>query len=104
MDEDEMPLSEEIMSEGSEPEKFEGEKMEEEAAVLTSVKEPHPMNLLPPQFQRLHGCIQAAASRLQDDNRKRSTQRVEILVKLIPKDIVQLPLGNTVKCSVLCRM
>ena len=104
MDEDEMPLSEGIMSEGSEPEEFEGEKMEEEAAV--SVKEP--MNLLPPQCQRLHGCIQAAASRLRDDNRKRATQRVEILVNLIPKDIVQLPLGNayyTINTwSILCQM
>ena len=96
MDEDEMPLSEELMSEGSEPEDSEGEKMEEGTAV--SVKEPHP----PPQFQRLHGCIQAAASRLQDYNRKRATQRVEILVNLIPKDVIQFPLGNAIKCSILC--
>ena len=101
MDEDEMPLSEGIMSEGSEPEEFEGEKMEEETAV--TVKEPHPMNLLPPQCQRLHGCIQAAASRLQDDNRKRATHRVELLVNLIPKDTVQFPLGNacTIRWSIL---
>ena len=91
MDEDEMPLSEEIMSEGSEPAEFEIDKMEEEAAI--SVKE----GLLPPQCQRLHGCIQAAASKLQDDNRKRATHRVEILVNLIPKDTIQFPLGNKIK-------
>ena len=91
MDEDEMPLSEEIMSEGSEPAEFEVDKMEEEAAI--SVKE----GLLPPQCQRLHGCIQAAASKLQDDNRRRATQRVESLVNLIPKDTIQFPLGNKIK-------
>ena len=39
-----------------------------------------------PLFRRLHGCIQAAASRLKDSTSKRSTKRVEILVHLIPKD------------------
>ncbi len=95
MDEDEMPLSEEMMSEGSEPAEFEIDKMEEEAAV--SVKEPHQLSVLPPQCQRLHGCIQAAASKLQDDNKRRATQRVEILVNLIPKDTIQFPIGNTIK-------
>ena len=41
------------------------------------------------QFQRLHGCIQAAASRLEDATKDRSTQRVSILTKLIPQDPVK---------------
>ena len=102
MDEDEMPLSEEKMSEGSEPEEFEGEKMEEEAAV-GGVEEHHPVSFLPPQCRRLHGCIQAAASRLQDDNKRRATQRVEILVNLIPKHIIQFPPGNIIiNWSIAC--
>lgn len=42
--------------------------------------------VLPPQYRRLHGCIQAAASKLQDAARKRATKRVEILVNLIPRE------------------
>ena len=40
------------------------------------------------QFRRLHGCIQPAASRLQDStqNKERATKRVAILVKLIPRN------------------
>ena len=39
-------------------------------------------------YRRLHGCIQAAASKLQDStkNKGRSTERVAILLDLIPKD------------------
>ncbi len=48
-----------------------------------------------PLYTRLHGCIQAAASRLVDDAYKRSTKRVQLLVRLIPKDI--LDLGMTIK-------
>lgn len=44
-----------------------------------------------PLFKRLHGCIQAAASRLKDFTSKRSTKRVEILVHLIPKDPLPVP-------------
>ncbi len=44
-----------------------------------------------PLFRRLHGCIQAAASRLKDSSTKRSTKRVEILVHLIPKEPPSLP-------------
>jgi hypothetical protein len=40
-----------------------------------------------PLFRRLHGCIQAAFSKLNDFNMKRSTKRVEILVHLIPKEL-----------------
>ena len=40
-----------------------------------------------PLFRRLHRCIQPAASRLKDLTMKRSTKRVELLVRLIPKDI-----------------
>ena len=91
MDEDEIPPNEEKMSEGSGPEDSErGESMEEETA---GAEQPQPMTLPPPQCQRLHGCIQAAASKLQDDNKRRATQRVEILVNLVPRDI-QLPLGK----------
>ena len=100
MDEDELPPNEENgeqMSEGSGAEDVEGERMEEEAA---GVERPQPMTLPPPQCQRLHGCIQAAASKLQDDNKRRATQRVEILVNLVPKDI-PLPLGKLLVC---CRI
>ena len=44
-----------------------------------------------PLFRRLHGCIQAAASRLKDSSTKRSTKRVEILVHLIPKELPSEP-------------
>ena len=39
------------------------------------------------QFRRLHGCIQQAASRLHDSakNKARATERVAILVTLIPR-------------------
>ena len=38
-------------------------------------------------YLRLHGCIQAAASRLQDSakNKERATDRVKLLVNLIPR-------------------
>lgn len=39
-----------------------------------------------PLYCRLHGCIQAAASKLKDITIKRSTKRVEILVQLIPRE------------------
>ncbi len=44
-----------------------------------------------PLFRRLHTCIHAAASRLKDTRRKRSTKRVEILIHLIPKELPILP-------------
>ena len=44
-----------------------------------------------PMFRRLHGCIQAAASRLKDSTTKRCIKRVEILVHLIPKDLPDTP-------------
>ena len=90
MDEDELSLDDEQMSEGSDVQHSEEENMEEEHPLSTGIvsdKLPCPVTLIPPQCRRLHGCIQAAASRLQDDNKKRATQRVEILVNLIPKDI-----------------
>ncbi len=49
-----------------------------------------------PLYTRLHSCIQAAASRLKDDAYKRSTKRVQLLVRLIPKDI---DLGRTLLSS-----
>ena len=45
------------------------------------------------QCQRLYGCIQAAASRLEDTTKDRSTQRVSRLTKLIPRDPVER-IGN----------
>ncbi len=48
-----------------------------------------------PLYTRLHSCIQAAASRLKDDAYKRSTKRVQLLVRLISKDILHL--GMTIK-------
>ena len=82
----------EQISESSGPERG---KMKKEAAVYAEESQP---NLLPPQCQRLHGCIQAAVCRLQDDNKRRATQRVEILVNLIPRDI-QCPLGKLPVCN-----
>ena len=46
-----------------------------------------------PLYRRLHGCIQAAASKVKDFTAKRCTKRVEILVNLIPKDFAE-DLGN----------
>ena len=46
-----------------------------------------------PLYNRLHDCIQAAASKLEDFiSIKRSTKRVEILIRLIPKKLPK-PLG-----------
>lgn len=39
-----------------------------------------------PCYKRLHGCIQAAASKLKSVSSKRCTRRVAILVHLIPQD------------------
>lgn len=44
-----------------------------------------------PLYKRLHGCIQAAASRVKDFTTKRSTKRIEVLVRLIPKDPPCIP-------------
>ena len=96
MDEDDVPLDDVVMSEFSGDGHFEGEGelMEEypTTASLGGDTRP-PTQILPPQCQRLHGCIQAAASKLQDDNKRRATQRVEILVNLVPKE-TPLPFGK----------
>lgn len=66
----------------------------EEAIPLGIVVPCHYEQSLPirsPLFRRLHGCIQAAASRLKDFSTKRSTKRVEILVHLIPKEPLPIP-------------
>lgn len=41
------------------------------------------------QCRRLHNCIQAAASRVHDseENRQRATERIELLLQLIPKPL-----------------
>ena len=54
------------------------------------------------QFRRLHGCIQPAASRLQDSltNKERTTKRVAILVSLIPRN-PSFPLGMQGLCVIL---
>ena len=62
---------------------------------LPLVKKPEDSFLhLHMQFRRLHGCIQPAASRLQDSstNKERATKRVAILVSLIPRN-PSFPLG-----------
>ena len=94
MEEDEAPPIEDIerMSQGSEAENEE-EDMEEERVLPAGDPQLHQSVTVPPQCWRLHGCIQAAASKLEDNNKKRATQRVEILVNLIPRQI-QLPLGK----------
>ena len=50
-----------------------------------------PIVLKSPLFKRLHDCIQAAASRLKDFTTKRSTKRVEILVRLVPRELPPKP-------------
>ncbi len=54
--------------------------------VLPQVPTPHELHATG-YYQRLHYCIQAAASKLQDSerNKTRSTDRVDILVGLVPK-------------------
>ena len=42
-----------------------------------------------PQYERLHGCIQAAVSKQQGSTKQRSNQRVKILLSLIPHEIPQ---------------
>ena len=44
-----------------------------------------------PLFKRLHGCIQAAASKFEDVATQRSIERVGILVSLIPEEIPNQP-------------
>ena len=43
-----------------------------------------------PLYRRLHSCIYAAASKLKDFTTKRSTKRVEILIRLIPQEAINL--------------
>ena len=54
------------------------------------------------QFRRLYGCIEPAASRLQDSSmyKERATRRVAILVSLIPRN-PSLPLGVKGLCVML---
>ena len=95
VDEDELPTSEERMSESSQSDHSAEEVMEEDNLTTTITacdEQPKQLTLLP-QCHRLHSCIQAAASKLQDDNKRRATQRVEILVNLVPMNIL-LPLGK----------
>ena len=51
------------------------------------------------QFRRLHGCIQPAVSRLHESakNKERATNRVAILVSLIPRN-PSLPTGERSLC------
>ena len=55
----------------------------------TSIPQEEPKTKVKPvnaQCRRLHSCIQAAVSKLEDVAKNRSTQRVSILAKLIPKE------------------
>lgn len=45
-----------------------------------------PQHRIAPLHRRLQDCIQSSASRLADVTWKRATQRIEILVNLIPKE------------------
>ena len=45
------------------------------------------------QCVRLNSCIQAAASRLQDSNKQRATERVHLLINIIPRKPI-FPLGT----------
>ena len=70
-------------------------------AEVAAAFQPEPSTTLQdrsPLYCRLHGCIQAAASKLRDITMKRCTKRVEILVRLIPKDLSSV-IG---KCVLLC--
>lgn len=57
----------------------------EEVFVSTEIQQSAIRNRSP-LYCRLYGCIQAAASRVKDIAVKRCTKRVEILIRIIPKD------------------
>ena len=96
---------EEMLHHLSEPENLEHVREQAEPMMDSSIAEQPQLEtfdqqLAQPYFQpkpktlkksgyylRLHGCIQAAASRLQDSakNKERATDRVKLLVELIPR-------------------
>ena len=76
-----------------------GEKLMNETNILSPPISPKP-SICPsrnPFYRNLYKCIQPAASKLKDITMKRSTERVNILVRLIPKNIDQLG-----KCKLMC--
>lgn len=66
-----------------------------EAFSTTSDQEEKQIPTIHSQCSRLHSCIQAAASRLQDSfqNKQRATKRVEVLTHCIPPNPT-FPLGE----------
>ena len=92
-----MPISHLFLS----PDSKVSHESERESSIAEQPQlEPSDQQLAQPHFQpkpktlkksgyylRLHGCIQAAASRLQDSakNKERATDRVKLLVELIPR-------------------
>ena len=50
------------------------------------------------QCRRMYSCIQAAVSKLEDASKDRSTQRVSILTKLVPRE-PPLKLGMLSYCN-----
>ncbi len=78
-----------------EPSLYRPEPLGPTKQVLPQVPTPHELHATG-YYQRLHYCIQAAASKLQDSerNKARSTDRVDILVGLVPKKPT-LPLGKS---------
>lgn len=63
---------------------MDSQRTEEKASVFQP-----PVTRRVPLYRRLHGCIQAAASKVKDFTAKRCTKRVEILVNLIPKNFTE---------------
>ena len=93
MENEKMQIDEGTSDDASEMSSIEVDQPEQQESrrVAKQVHSSCPLSL-PPQYRRLHGCIQAAASKLQDTAKRRATKRVEILVNLIPKEPC-LPLG-----------
>lgn len=64
-----------------------GDVSPQEPSEKLSIRREFTVRSRTPLYCRLHGCIQAAASKLKDFTIKRSTKRVEILVQLIPNEL-----------------
>ena len=62
----------------------------------------HEVVLKSPLFKRLHDCIQAAASRFKEFKTKRSTERVQILVHLIPRELPPKPGNDSIYHIIMC--
>ena len=69
-------------------------KLTEASQIVLAETDTVESSRISPLYSRLHGCIQAAAAKLKDDACKRSTKRVQLLVRLIPKDMSDLGMNS----------